>query len=335
MKKIHIIYALLATLFFGSCEHDHLYFVNKHTATVGIRIDWKPAILNDLQLNGVTAVAFDSKSGDLLEVFPTYDGRDSVLYVPLPIGVWDIFFYNNTPPEYQYMTFDNVKHRSTFSADYVTTETKRTKSAQIVDDPIPIANPEIMASANVRKLEITKDMIDIHYNKPDYYIKETAKIFNIEAHRKIMTWVFTAEVEGLRYAAGAPYAHLIHDHAGYAFGGDHGKDSYVLQEFPWDKVVWDKNKHNGIIRKEVTSFHYTPYDEHHHLLDVDFKLLDGKSHILHEHFDNPHITDSIDPKDGVLKHWVHFKLKLPEAIGAGGSGFEPGSSEWDDIVIPL
>ena len=331
------IYAFVIGLFFSSCEYDHLYYVNERTATVEVRIDWTPALLNKYQLNGITGVAYDSESGNLRSILPTFVGTDSVLEVALPIGTWDLIFFNNTPSEYADIQFNGFKKRSTLQANYVSARLTRpaTKSE---DKELPvIASPEILAAAAQKNITITQKQIDVFYDRPDIYHSHEHHKYAITAERKIMTWVFTGEVRGLKYAAGAPFAHLIHNHAGFNIGLDEriGQPT-VLQEFVWNNRTWiDADKVDGKIRAEVTSFAPSPFDADEHTLDVNFVLLDGKDYLLRKTFGNEAIKDSIDPRDGVLKHWVHFVFELPESVGSGGGSFDPEASEWDDVIVEL
>ena len=329
---------LVSLLLLASCEHHHLYYAATKTATIEVRVDWTPALLKKLQLNGVTAVAYDNNTGDLHQIYPTFNGTDSVYLCPLPVGNYDLVFFNNTPSEYQYQKINNFSKRKTFSTSYVSREPVRPASKTEYKEIPAIYAPEILAAATVENIEVTPEQIDIFYNKPDYYYTENIHKYHVLAERKIMTWVYTAKVKGLTYAYSAPYAHLYHHRSAFLLGLDKKKTDIVLQEFVWNNRTWlDNNKQDGHIRAEFTSFGRHPYyNDKMRTLDVDFLLLDGKIHKIQVPITNEMIKDSIDRKDGVLKHWVHVEFELPTAIGDGtDSGFKPDVGEWDDVIVDL
>ncbi len=332
MRIINIITCAIAIIALHTgCKHDHLYYATSKKATIKVEVDWTNAQTTP---NGVTAIAYHA-DGTLYAQFPTQVASQP-LYLQLPEGEFDIVFYNNNDVEHGSVEFQGKESITTLSA--VAKAKVSTRPVEPEDsDRTLIMDPNVVASARLDGVTITSTDIDVFYDKPTgdaatNFVKE----YKVFAERDIVTYVLTAYVKGIKYAAGAPRTFFKHGNSGHLLGLDTDQMGNIMHEFVWNNRKFDENStSDATITNEFNAFGKLPCDYTNLVIDADFILLDGEHHRVV--VDATNIVEIKQAADGLTKYYIHIEIELPEAIGTGEGIFDVEAEEWTDVdlVLPM
>ena len=355
MRRIQYTYTLIFALFFiTSCEHHHLYHAWKDTVVVRINLDWSISELDGefdgmdgyIRLNGVTAIAYHKATGRFYSevTSPTTNYID----MTLPEGEFNILVFNNTEKDFASRAVFLEKHlKSAFRANIVDsdTESRVTRSG---DKPIVANALRPKARAVVEDVLITKEDIEIFYNKPD--ISEDQIIFEYNARPvpAVEGIVIHSKIKGLKYAILPPSAQVgFTSQARYLYDNYACKqlESSVVKEFPYNNRWFDPASENvnGTLTHRFVSFGLFDDVSHTYNLNVKTQLLNGDIFEVNVPIHREDIVWKrdeglgIDSKgDGYFKHHIIVEFELPEVIGEGNEGpFDPEAEDWNDVDIPV
>ncbi len=325
-----IILVVLVAILTVSCKHDHLYYATQRNAIVKVEVDWDEAKINP---NGVSAVAYRA-DGSLYAIYPPQDASQP-LYFTLPEGKFDLLFYSNSDMELPALEFIDSENFETFGITALQTDAIREVEPEDIHRAL-ILEPDMVASAVLDDLVITQEAIDVFYDRPQSGADDVMYEHKVVAKRDVATFVLTAYVKGIKYAAGAPRTFFKHSTIGHLLANDTDFESDMMHEFVFNNRVFDpSNSANATIRHEFHTFGLLPNPNAEYELDLDFILLDGKHHRVM--VDVTQLIDIREDVDGVEKYFVHLELELPEAIGQGDGSFDVDAEEWEDenIEIPM
>ncbi len=328
INKIMCVVTLIAL--HTSCKHDHLHYAIIEKATIEVEIDWSEAHVTP---NGVTPVAYNS-DGTLYAKFATQSAERPV-EIALPKGKFDIVFYNNNQVEHPNVSFENIDDINNFIIRSNTKDPIRDREPEDADRDL-ISDPSVIASAILSDVEITDEDIKVFYDQPDNNSSYVVQKHKIYAERDVVTYVLSAHITDIRYAAGAPRTFFKHDNIGHYMGLDKDVQGKIMHEFVLNNRHYDDDtQHSGTVRHEFRSYGKLPCDYTNIFVDMDFILLDGTHHRV-----VVNATDMVEIKkddDGIIKYFIHLEFALPEATGDIGvdSGFDVGAEEWTDVEVTL
>ncbi len=327
MKVLRLIF--IAIIVTSSCKHDHLYYATEPQAIVQINVDWTQSVLNP---NGVTAIAYNSVGGEIETRFATQSASKE-LRLALPEGEYDILLFNNSESEYANIEFAGVENINKYVASAKTKLPVRTPSESDATREV-VEEPEIIASSLVKNVLITKEDVDIHYDRPTSLPENVVKVYDVAPQRRVSTFVLQARVKGLNFAAGAPRTFFKHLAKGYYLGVEKIDEREIMHEFILNSRQFEPGSTTvGTITKEFTSFGLLEDDETEYIVDIDFVLIDGKHYPVIAKFTKENIEIRVE--DGVEKHFIFLELTLPEAVGGDDGAFDVEVEEWEDILVPL
>ncbi|MFI3268614.1 MAG: DUF5119 domain-containing protein [Rikenellaceae bacterium] len=329
MKKL-ILGLFSLSLLFASCEHHHLYYVVSNTATIKFNVDWSYA---DLTPNGVTVLAYNSGDGSLYEIFSPQNATES-FYLSFGEGTYDLVFFNNTPDEFSAVDFSGYSDINTLlvSAKDKTSTREVSEEDSYLD---VIMDPDVLASTVLRNVEVTSEMIDIYYDRPDLSVTMSEFEYTVYPERVVYDCLVEVHVKGLKYALSAPYTFLKHLAGGYNLGSELVQERGVMHEFVLNNRVFDEGSTaNGTITKELTTFGKAANEDTRYIIDIAFILLNGETYPL-----VADVTDQVNEqeiKSVADKYYIYLELELPEAIGDAEDGaFDPNVDSWVDEFIDM
>ncbi|MEG2191205.1 MAG: DUF5119 domain-containing protein [Bacteroidales bacterium] len=325
MKSIFTILTLIGIVLVCSCQRDDLYYATGNCATIRIEANWAPAQLTP---NGASAYVFDCQGNAFGSVIQSNDPRK--IDILLPEGCYDVIVLNNSTAEYKNIECVGINRIETFAliakrivSKYATMSNK----AEIF-----VVGPDTVAGAVVRKIEVSKQMIDYLRYKPDKIEMTPAVVFQTTPTRMISVADITVHVKGLKYAAGAPRTHLKNFSDGYYPHSGKTSPLCVCHEFVLNNRTFDEGStRDGTITKQQVTFGLHEQEGTRYLLNMEFVLLNGQKYYV-----ALDVTDGIRVTEGVHKTiHIYAEIELPEVIGGGGGAFNPDLEKWNDVNVEI
>ncbi len=344
MKKKQYIYTLLiALLFIVSCDHHHLYYATSNMATVKINIDWSKTNLdrNANEINKVSVVAYDSKTGEQTKDLTYYTDNVDTIYVALPEGTHDLVIHNNVPSDFEdvgsgrAIQFGGDELITTYLASGV-------DKAPILTTKLPADHadravkkePKALASCVLRNVTISRDEIDIFHKRPDYYHKQWVEEHNVTPKNRTLTFFLHTNIYNTNSGKGKPPISFAHSADGHFFGLEEMNHLDVRKEFNITLDKWlDSDKKDGYFVGEWLTFANFMEEDFSYELFTSFILNDESTKEFTKTLKRSDIhKDSIRPDT----YHIYWDITLPEGIGSGNGGaFRPEAGEWDDVIVDL
>ena len=344
MKKIQYIYTIIVVLLFATgCEHHHLYYATSNTATVKINIDWSKTSLDRSanEIDKVSVMAYDSKTGKASTQLNYYTDNMDTIYVELPEGCHNLVIYNNVPSDFndigsgRAIQFSGDSNISTYLASGVERVAILTKNLPFdYTNRRVIKEPKALAACVLRNVEITRDEIDIFYDKPDFYQKYWVEEHNVTPRNKTLTFYLHVNIYNTKSGAGKPPISFAHTANGYYLGLEQTQHLDTRQEFNITLNKWlDANKSDGYFVGKWLTFADFMEDDYSYELFTSFILNDETTKEFTKTLKRSDIhKDEVHPDT----YHIYWDIRLPEGIAGGdGGAFKPEAGEWDDVIVDL
>ncbi|MEG0725478.1 MAG: DUF5119 domain-containing protein [Mucinivorans sp.] len=324
MRRVILI--LVFAIFAVSCSRDHLYYGTDDRVLIELDIDWT---VSQLTPNGVSVAAYNA-DGTLFGLFCS--ANPALVKLLLPCGRYDLVIYNNTADEFRNIAFRGVDRKSTYES-YANAK----KSLSVRTTCPLVCEPDEVAVARVDGVEVTPDMVQYYYDRPQSDDQIAVRSIKVTPHRVVVRANIRAHVRGLCYAAGAPLVQLRNLSGSYLVGQGINVENPVGYEFIMNNRTFDPGStENGTISNRISTFglidtRYSSKTKYY--LDLDFVLIDGKHYPL-----SIDVTDKITERTTSLNLVIDVavSIELPEVIGGGGGGaFDTDVDEWHDSDVPI
>ena len=338
MKLVRLLSALMALLAIVSCQRDHLYYATSDMASVLLETDWSASGLHP---NGVSVYAYNEADGTLYRRFPPVAAEQKCL-LKLPQGDYTLVVMNDSPEEFSgRIDFVGEENIAGFQARGVKDEQRSEKlheqlATRAEDEIYCITEPDTLAVAGYRNLNISPEQIDYYYDRPQGGIPtESAMEVGVEPVPVISQVNISAHVKGLKYARGTTLSYLRGVAAGHYMGLEENSPEETTQAFVLNNRSFDPGSDSdGTIRASFLSFGLLGQGaEERYTLDINFVLINGESYPLS--FDVTELI-SVDVSLSLqLSLKLELEIELPDVVGDEGGGFNTDVIEWDDETVDI
>lgn len=341
-RMLHIAAVLAAVLCLASCKRDHLYYSSTNTASVRLDVDWSEAGLTP---NGLTVYAY-KEDGSLYRRFDPISTPQQG-FISLPQGKYTLVLMNDTPEEFAgNIEFVGMDRLDQARAMGVRDEAKTTKlqtrlNTKAGEEQFCIVEPDPLAVAIIKNVNVTADMIDYFHDKPEKMVDEDSPLV-LEAVPDNVTYTINvkAHVKGLQYAKGMTMSFFRGAAAGYCMGLGQTTEESASHGFILNNRTFDPGSTtNGTITATFNSFGLPGMSGSQveksikKYLDINFVLINGESHPLT--FD---VTDEIKidiSLDLQLTLNLDLEIELPEVVGGDDGAFSTDVGDWGDITFNI
>lgn len=322
--------ALLLLLFLSGCDRRELTYYS--TAEIRINADWSRANLDYEKKYGATVVFYPRNGGEPMIVLM---GDRTSETVRLQEGTYDAVLFNRSFYDFSNLLFRGHETLETFEAYAARMETR------IADQPygtrsVITGNPEKIAAAVIRDIEVTEDMLGNYDNAS--LTREASGQLNFIPRELTRTLHVKLDINGVSnirsvkcVISGVPSSLFLHD-------GSLG-DAGHSQEF----TLGDPVLHAGSFTDgyQETTVNVFGFDKNvPHKIRITALLVDGKT-VVEQTVTGLEITEREDA-DGTLQ--LYIEGQAPETIpdvkpeGSMDSGFGAEVDEWgeeknEDILL--
>lgn len=355
-RSLLVVAAVLALLALGGCRRDHLYYGSEQNALIRINLDWS---YTGWEPNGASVYAYDALTGALVRRFDPFSNPNGG-YISLPVGIYNLVAFNNTPPEFadKLLFLDDDRwemFRTEASLDtkaYARSNAATVVAASSRANDVFANEPDSFAVARYEHFEVTEEMAHKYYYDPEVLNADgSAKCIWMTPRKAISKFVVKAHVKGLKYAKAPIYAYLRGLSKGYYMCLGHNTADPCTHAFILNNRTWDPGStKDGTVSAAFNTFGVIPDGvtrsdgKNGLILDIDFNLTDGSSFPVS--FD---VTDAVEYTEvqvGLdlsiqlnVMLTLDIEIELPTVIGGDDEdpegGFSPDVSDWDDKEVPL
>lgn len=324
--------AILLVVVCLGCKRDPLYYATDSEANIVLNIDSEDTGLTP---NGFTVLVYYSDS-TLYRYLPSFSSSETVTF-SLPEGKYDILVFNDSPSEHEFLEFVDLDHINSVAvmsvADLTSVEDSTQNQATLVSEP------DILASAVVRDVEVTSQMVDYYPNKtiPEQLV--TTLEYDVTLQRVVYTYSVTVYVTDIHYASAAPTVTFEHLADGYMLGLEQATEGLAQHQFPLEERIFDDGSTtNASISSEFTNFGVFDDEQVTYMMELDFELINGEHYI--EEFD---VTESVSGtqltrSESIIDAAINVEIGLPTVIGGADNTdgvFDTDVGDWNDVEQEL
>ena len=343
VRKAAALVVLFLLLAFASCSRDHLYYEVNRQPNVQLNIDWSqtafspdhPAYDPENALNGVTVFAFDAETRQLVAEFPP-DADWQKPKLRLEPGTYELVVINDSRSELPSIRFNTDGTFDTFNACAVTD----------APDTVYSHKPEYLTSAAVRDVCIRPVENDYEYDRPDgSHTQVTVQEIDV-AERPVTKRInIKVNVKGINYCKGMLPSFMSGLSASANLATRMPEKQQVVYAFNLNNRQFRNDAHTeATLSQSFNSFSFNEENmregSRFHIT-LNFLLVNNQTYTA---------TADVTPQ---LEQWLEehtidcdldldiditFDVTLPETYPDNpdtpqeGSGFNPETSPWNDIV---
>ncbi|MFI3262489.1 MAG: DUF5119 domain-containing protein [Rikenellaceae bacterium] len=223
---------MLAVLSFVGCRRDHLHYATSDQVVVRFNIDWS---VSQFSPNGVTVYIYGSNGNRYGNSI--LSSNTEVVTTTLPADTYTVVVHNDSRSEFSNVEFINTDKLSTFMVRSL--EWDHPYYEPDTDEFVAL-EPEDIVSATVRNIEVTGNVCNYHYDKPNLSDYTSTEVIEVDITPKYIVHLaeVQAHIENAHNAVDVPIA-LVHGMSrGYYFGYECTSEDRVIEEFYVDMAMF-------------------------------------------------------------------------------------------------